>query len=135
LSQHRDLGLVPAPAQNARKYKRAAIALATATAFNLTFFLWYFTRVDAVLYVWLVGVLLVVLMFRAVATHARVKSGGATLGTIAVFTNLFAVATVIFWFDEGAVLLTAFATAVSFLIGSAGTLLLFFKASRTATRQ
>lgn len=133
--RHRNFGLVPAPEPHAREYKRAVIALATATAFKLTFFVWYFTRAEAVLYVWLFGVLVFDLLFRAVATHSHIKSGGASLGAIAVFTNFFAVASVIYWFDEDAVLLTMFVTTLSVLLGSAGTLLLFRSLWREEQRE
>jgi hypothetical protein len=101
------------------------MALGTTTAFKLTFFVWYLTRADAVLYVWLFGALLFDLIFRAVATYSGVKSAGTSLGGIALFTNLFAAASVIYWFDESAVLLTMLATTLSFALGLTGTLLLF----------
>lgn len=122
---HRILGLGPAPVPHAREYKRTAMALGTTTAFKLTFFVWYLTRADAVLYVWLFGALLFDLIFRAVATYSGVKSAGTSLGGIALFTNLFAAASVIYWFDESAVLLTMLATTLSFALGLTGTLLLF----------
>ena len=124
------LRAAPQSLPRAREYKRTAIALAVATAFKLTFFMWYFTRISAVLYAWLFGTLVVDLAFRAIGSRSHVKSRGASLGAAAVYTNFFAIASVIFWFEESDLLLTMLATSVSLLLGSAGTFLLFAKALR-----